>query len=117
LVTDKQVRRLLALVKTEGNQEIATARVGVDAKTARKYLCLSRVPSELSPVARWRTRPDPFVEVWENVVKGGVKLGHCGGPYIYSAAKRRVSGALRPILAPALKSGPDLRQDGLIWSA
>jgi Mu transposase-like protein len=67
LVTDKQVRRLFALAKTEGNQEIAAAKAGMDAKTARKYLRLGRVPSELPRVPRWRTRPDRFEEVWEEI--------------------------------------------------
>jgi hypothetical protein len=65
LVTDKQVRRLFALAKTERNQEIAAAKAGMDAKTVRKYLRLGCVPSELPKVRRWRTRADPFGEVWE----------------------------------------------------
>jgi len=67
LVTDRQVRRLFALVRTEGNREIAAAKAGMDAKTARKYLRLSRVPSELLPARRWRTRSDPFTEVWGEI--------------------------------------------------
>jgi hypothetical protein len=35
LVTDKQVRRLFALMRTEETQEIAAAKAGMDAKTAR----------------------------------------------------------------------------------
>jgi len=67
LVTDKQVRRLFALTKTEGNQQIAAAKAGMDAKTARKYRRLERLPSELPAPPRWRTRPDPFAEVWPEV--------------------------------------------------
>ncbi len=65
MVTDKQVRRLFALAKTERNQEVAAAKAGMDAKTARKYLRLGCVPSELPKVRHWRTRTDPFGEVWE----------------------------------------------------
>jgi hypothetical protein len=39
----------------------------MDAKTARKYRRLGRLPSELEPVPRWRTRPDPFVGVWGEI--------------------------------------------------
>jgi hypothetical protein len=39
----------------------------MDAKTARKYRRLGRLPSELEPVPRWRTRPDPFVDVWGEI--------------------------------------------------
>jgi hypothetical protein len=64
LVTDKQVRRLFALVKIRKNQEIAAAKAGMDRKTARKYLQARRLPSELPPAPRWRTRSDAFEEVW-----------------------------------------------------
>ena len=57
------------MVNTERNQEIAAAKAGMDAKTARKYRRLERVPSELPPVGRWRTRPDPFVDVWAEVLE------------------------------------------------
>jgi hypothetical protein len=67
LVTDKQVRRLFALVKTEGSQEIAAMKSGMDAKTARKYRRLGQVPSELPATPRWRTRRDPFTEVWAEI--------------------------------------------------
>ncbi len=66
-MTDKQVRRLFALGKVETNLETAAAKAGMDAKTARKYRRLGRVPSELTPGPRWRTREDCFQEVWEEV--------------------------------------------------
>ena len=55
------------MVKTEGSQEIAAAKSGMDAKTARKYRRLGRVPSELPSGANWRTRPDPFAKVWGEI--------------------------------------------------
>jgi hypothetical protein len=67
LVTDKQVRRLFALAKVESSLETAAAKAGMDAKTARKYRRLRRVPGELTPGLRWRTREDAFEEVWEEV--------------------------------------------------
>jgi putative component of toxin-antitoxin plasmid stabilization module len=39
----------------------------MDAQTARKYRRLGQVPSELAAAPRWRTRPDPFLEVWEEI--------------------------------------------------
>ncbi len=53
--------------KVETNLETAAAKAGMDAKTARKYRRLGRVPSELTPGSRWRTREDCFQEVWEEV--------------------------------------------------
>ena len=55
------------LVNTAGTQEIAAAKAGMDAKTARKYRLLGEVPSELPQAPRWRNRPDAFVEVWGEV--------------------------------------------------
>ena len=77
MVTDRQVRRLVALENTEKNLEIAASKAGMDAKTARKYRGLKRLPSELPVKARGR-RPDPFAGVWSEVrelleVNGGLE--------------------------------------------
>jgi hypothetical protein len=39
----------------------------MDEKTARKYRRSGNLPSEMNPPHTWRTRPDPFEEVWEEV--------------------------------------------------
>ena len=57
------------MIQSEGNLELAASKAGMDAKTARKYRRVGRLPSELESGPRWRTRPDPFVDVWE-VVQG-----------------------------------------------
>ena len=67
MVTDKQVRRLMKLMKTEKTLASAAAKAGMDDKTARKYRDLGRLPSEVKVEHTWRTRPDPFVDVWEAV--------------------------------------------------
>src|ERR1039458_3229730 len=67
MVTDNQVRRLFRLSKTERNQEVAAAKAGMDIKTARKYQAAGKLPSELRGERIWRTRPDPFSEVWEQI--------------------------------------------------
>jgi hypothetical protein len=67
MVTDAQVRRLKRLSKTEKTKELAAAKAGMDVKTARRYLADSRLPSERLPERTWRTRPDPFDRVWEEV--------------------------------------------------
>jgi hypothetical protein len=65
MVSDQQVRRLQKLVQTEETQAIASAKAGMDVKTARKYLRTGKQPSELRKVHTWRTRDNPFEEVWE----------------------------------------------------
>ena len=52
--------------QTEQTQEIAASKAGMDAKTARKYLELGRLPSELAVKPRGRRR-DPFAAVWGEV--------------------------------------------------
>jgi hypothetical protein len=67
MVTDLQVRRLFRLSLMKPNQEIAAAKAGMDPKTARKWLRLRRLPSEQRRVRTWRTRPDPFAPVWDQI--------------------------------------------------
>jgi hypothetical protein len=67
MVTDAQVRRLKRLSKTEKTQELAAAKAGMDIKTARKYLEEGTLPSEMRVERSWRTRSDPFDEVWEEL--------------------------------------------------
>lgn len=47
--------------------EIAAAKAGMDPKTAQKYLRVRCLPSEMQQKHMWRTRPDPFAEVWEEI--------------------------------------------------
>lgn len=67
MVTDEQVRRLKRLSQTERDRETAASKAGMDAKTARKYLRANRIPSELKGEREWRTRTDPFAEVWPSI--------------------------------------------------
>ena len=68
IVTDRQVKRLQALLKSGKPLLVAAMRVDMDRKTARKYRDQARLPSELDTWPRtWRTRQDPFADVWEEV--------------------------------------------------
>ena len=67
MVTDAQVRRLRRVSKIEKNQDLAAAKAGMDPKTARDYLRDPRLPNERKKDRTWRTRSDPFTEVWEEV--------------------------------------------------
>jgi transposase len=46
---------------------VNAAKVGMDTKTAHKYLQEDGLPSELAAAHTWRTREDPFEEVWSEV--------------------------------------------------
>jgi hypothetical protein len=68
IVTDRQVKCLLALLKSGKPLFVAALRVNMDRKTARKYRDQAKLPSELETWPRaWRTREDPFAGVWEEV--------------------------------------------------
>jgi hypothetical protein len=57
----------MKLIQSEKTLTGAAAKAGMDEKTARKYRRLGRLPSEVKPEHTWRTRKDPFCEVWEEV--------------------------------------------------
>jgi hypothetical protein len=65
MITNQQVRKLRQLDGRGIAKEVAALRVGMDAKTARKYRRLGKLPSEVMIMDRdWRTRPDAFAEFW-----------------------------------------------------
>jgi hypothetical protein len=68
MVTDEQVRRLRRLAQTEETRAIAASKAGMNVETARKYLRNGKLPSQVRPEHTWRTRKDPFWEVWDEVV-------------------------------------------------
>jgi hypothetical protein len=67
MVTDNQVRRLFRLMASEKSFAVAAAKAGMDEKTARKYRRLGTLPSETRREHDWRTREDPFAEVWDEL--------------------------------------------------
>ena len=67
MVTDHQVRRLMSLTNTEPTLALAAAKAGMDEKTARKYRKLGKLPNECRVKHTWRTRPDAFDTVWEQI--------------------------------------------------
>ena len=67
MVTDNQVSILMTALKSEKTKTVAAAKAGMDAKTARKYLRLGKLPSDLKVEHTWRTREDPFTDVWPEI--------------------------------------------------
>lgn len=54
-------------MQTEHTKAMAAAKSGMDEKTARKYVRAGKLPSELKKGRVWRTREDPFAEIWDEV--------------------------------------------------
>lgn len=69
MVTDNQVRKLRKYLSKGKALGDAAAKAGMDEKTARKYRDSPMLPSEImsSRSRDWRTRQDPFVEIWEEL--------------------------------------------------
>lgn len=67
MVTDKQVRRLVKMSQEGKTKRVAADKADMDEKTARKYLRLGKLPSEIAAEHTWRTREDHFSEAWEEV--------------------------------------------------
>jgi hypothetical protein len=54
----------MSLLQSEQSLQISAEKVGMDRETARKYRKIGKLPSELPTDHNWRTRADPFAEVW-----------------------------------------------------
>ena len=72
MVTDGQVRRLLRELDSGTSLAFAARRTGMSDKTARNYRDNRKLPSARLAARRqmprtYRTRPDPFAEVWPAV--------------------------------------------------
>lgn len=48
---------------------MAAMKAGMDRKTARKYRDAGKLPSQMAAPHNWRTRPDPFADIWDEVVE------------------------------------------------
>jgi hypothetical protein len=64
MVSDAQVRKAMEEVSKHGSLSRAAMKADMDRKTARKYVRLGKVPSELKAPRTWRTRADPFDQDW-----------------------------------------------------
>lgn len=67
MVTDRQVKKLFELLWRGMSLRDAALRSGMTEKTARRYRNVGRLPSEVKREHTWRTRKDPFEEVWAEV--------------------------------------------------
>jgi len=54
----------MSLLQAGQSLLVSADKVGMDRETARKYRSAGKLPSELRPEHDWRTREDPFAEVW-----------------------------------------------------
>jgi transposase len=69
MISDAQVRKLRRLLGAGHPLNRAALKVGMDEKSARKYRDADRLPSEKSSARTWRTRQDPFHDVWPELLE------------------------------------------------
>ena len=67
MTTDQQVKLLMSLINEGKPLSMAAVKAGMSEPTARKYRRLKKLPSEQKQPRAWRTREDPFVEVWPEI--------------------------------------------------
>ncbi len=63
----------MKLLKSEKTLSSAAAKAGMDEKTARKYRSGEKLPSQVKVEHNWRTRQDPFEDIWEAIEDDPVK--------------------------------------------
>ncbi len=61
MVKDTQVRRLFKLNGAGQKISMSSIKSGMSENTARKYVRIGKLPSEIKNEHTWRTREDPFV--------------------------------------------------------
>ena len=65
--SDKDVRRLWMALGCGRSLVEAARSAGMSLPTARKYWRCGKMPSEMKPQRDWRTRNNPFEEVWPEI--------------------------------------------------
>ncbi|WP_338926661.1 IS21 family transposase [Mycetohabitans endofungorum] len=65
-ITDQQVRLYMSKRKHH-SQQIAAAKAGISVRSARRIEREATLPSQ-KPRRYWRSRPDPFAQVWQSDV-------------------------------------------------
>ncbi len=95
MVTEQQVRRLMSLIGKGMALSTAALKAGMSEPTARKYRTLGKRPSQVRQAHHWRTRSDPFVEVWSEVEGLLEQDSGLHAKTVFEELKRRYPGRFR----------------------
>ncbi len=77
MVTDAQVRLLRRKMSEKKTLQSAAAAAGMSERAARKWR-KGPLPSETRKPRSWRTRTDPFADVWDADVVPLLRGGDAG---------------------------------------
>jgi transposase len=106
----------MSLLKQGLSQVTAAAKAGMSERTARKYVHSGGTPSEAKGPHTWRTRVDPFAEVWPEIEALLRQDGGLQAKTVWEELNRRHAGRFsagqlrtlqRRFLVWRVKSGPD----------
>jgi hypothetical protein len=78
MVTDEQVRLLRRKLMENHKKDTAAAGAGMSVRSAQKWQH-GALPSQAKKARTWRTRHDPFIDVWDDVVVPLLKVDEDGG--------------------------------------
>ena len=67
MIKETQYRTLLKEFNKSGEITMSSMKSGMTRKTGSKYLKLGKSPNELRQAHTWRTRPDPFADVTNDI--------------------------------------------------
>ena len=96
MITDGQVRKFWRDLDTGRKLAVAARRAGMDEKTARKYRQGRKLPSSLKQPRTYRTRKDPFAEVWPQVETLLQKRARAASQDALRLGQETAPGAVRP---------------------
>ncbi len=106
----------MSLISKGIPQVTAAAKAGTSERTARKYARSGRAPSQVRVPHTWRTRPDPFAEVWPEIEALLRQDGGLQAKTIWMELNERYAGRFsagqlrtlqRRVSAWRVKSGPN----------
>jgi len=92
MVTDRQVRSLMRYRQECSTLRAAAEKAEMDEKTARKYVRLGKLPSEVRKPHTWRTHPDAFEEVWPEICDFLENNGGLEAKTLFEDLQRRYPG-------------------------
>lgn len=96
MTKDQQVRLLMSQLNKGVPLSTAAAKAGMSEPTARKYRRLKKLPSELRSPRTWRTREDPFAQVWPEVEQMLEIDGGLEAKTVFEELERRYPGTFKP---------------------
>ena len=86
----------MSLLKQGLSQVTAAAKAGMSERTARKYVRSGGTPSEAKAPHTWRTRSDPFADVWPEIEALLKQDGGLQAKTVWEELNRAIPGGSAP---------------------